>query len=104
MHYKLLEMVLVRAQDESVINSAYVKSWGVNFDAEVKIICHLTGESEPRTLWNAGIDDHPDAHMAVMHAYEELLDFLSGSKTSQHKEDEELRIFSLSVSVSGHRR
>ena len=43
-------MLLVRAQDESVINSAYVKSWGVNFDAEVKIICHLTGESEPRVL------------------------------------------------------
>ena len=38
-------MLLVRAQDESVINSVYVKSWGVNFDAEVKIICHLTGEN-----------------------------------------------------------
>ena len=47
-------MFLVKAQDESVINSAYVKSWGVNFDAEVKIICHLTGESEPRTFGTQG--------------------------------------------------
>ena len=97
-------MLLVKAQDDSVINSAYVTSWGVNFDAEVKIICHITGEKEPRVLWDAGIDNHPDAHDAVMGAYEEMLDFLSGAKTSQHKGDEELRIFSLSVSVSGHRR
>ena len=41
---------------------------------------------------------------AVTEAYEEMLDFLSGSKTSQHKGDEELRIFDLSVSVRGHRR
>ena len=97
-------MLLVRAQDESVINSAYVKSWGVNFDAEVKIICHLTGESEPRTLWDAGIDNHPEAHDAVMRAYDDMLLFLSGSEPIQNTENGDLRYFDLSVSVSGHRR
>ena len=97
-------MLLVKAQDESVINSVYVKSWGVNFDAEVKIICHLTGESEPRTLWDAGIDDHPDAHMAVMHAYDDMLLFLSGSEPIQNTVAGDLRYFDLSVSVRGHRR
>ena len=97
-------MLLVKAQDESVINSAYVTSWGVNFDAEVKIICHITGEKEPRVLYDAGIDDHPDAHMAVMHAYEDMLLFLSESEPIQSTEDGDLRYFDLSVSVSGHRR
>ena len=97
-------MLLVKAQDESVINSAYVMSWGVNFDAEVKIICHLTGESEPRTLWDAGIDNHPDAHDAVVRAYDDMLLFLSGSAPIQNTADGDLRYFDLSVSVTGHRR
>ena len=97
-------MLLVKAQDESVINAAHVKSWGVNFDAEVKIICHLTGESEPRTLWDAGIDNHPEAHDAVMRAYDDMLLFLSGSEPIQNTENGDLRYFDLSVSVSGHRR
>ena len=97
-------MFLVKAQDDSVINSAYVTSWGVNFDAEVKIICHITGEKEPCVLWDAGIDDHPDAHMAVMHAYDDMLFFLSGSEPIQNTEDGSPRYFDLSVSVRGHRR
>ena len=97
-------MLLVKAQDESVINSAHVKSWGVNFDAEVKIICHIIGESEPRVLWDAEIDNHPEAHDAVMRAYDDMLFFLSEPEPIQSTEDGDLRYFDLSVSVKGHRR
>ena len=77
-------MFLVKAQDDSVINSTYVTSWGVIFDAEVKIICHITGEKEPRVLWDAGVDNHPDAHDAVMRAYDDMFFFLSGSEPIQN--------------------
>ena len=100
-------MFLVRGRggiNESVINSAYVKSWELDMEFDTRILCHIAGECTPRVLYNAAEDDDPDASLAVTHAYEEMLDFLSGAKTSQHKGDEELRIFDLSVSVSGHRR
>ena len=63
-----------------------------------------TGESEPRTLWDAGIDNHPDVHDAVMRAYDDMLLFLSGSEPIQKTEDGDLRYFDLSASVRGHRR
>ena len=100
-------MLLVRSQhgiSESVVNAAYVKLWELNIEFETRILCHIAGECKPRVLYDAKEDDHPDASLAVTEAYEEMLDFLSGAKTSQHKGDEELRIFDLSVSVRGHRR
>ena len=97
-------MFLVRAQDESVINSAYVKSWELNFDAETRIMCHIAGECKPRVLYDAELDDHPDAHDAVVRAYDDMLLFLSGSEPIENTEDGDLRYFDLSVSVKGHRR
>ena len=97
-------MLLVRAQDESVVNSAYVTSWGVNHDAETRIMCHIAGECKPRVLYDAELDDHPDAHDAVVRAYDEMLLFLSGSEPIQNTEDGDLCYFDLSVSVRGHRR
>ena len=97
-------MFLVRAQDESVINSAYVKSWELNFDAETRIMCHIAGECKPRVLYDAELDDHPDAHDAVVRAYDDMLLFLSGSESIQNTEDRDLRYFDLSVSVRSHRQ
>lgn len=97
-------MLLVRAQDESAINSAYVKSWGLNYDGEVKIICHLTGESEHRVLWDAEIDNHPDAHDAVVRAYDDMLLFLSGDESILTSIDGQLRYFDIGVHISDHLR
>ena len=97
-------MLLVRAQDESVINSAYVKSWELNYDAETRIMCHIVGESKPRVLYDADLNKHPDEHDAVVRAYDEMLLSLSGTEPIQKTEDGDLRYFNLSASVYGHRR
>ncbi len=97
-------MLLVRAQDESVINSAHVKLWELNLDAETKIMCHIAGECKQRVLYDAKLDDHPDAHDAVVRAYDDMLLFLSGSEAIQNTEDGDLHYFDLSVSVRGHRQ
>ena len=98
------KMLLVRAQDESVINSFYVKSWGLDYDAEVKIICHLTGESEHRVLWDAEINNHPDAHDAVVRAYDDMLLFLSGDESILSETNERLRYFDINVHFTKHFR
>jgi hypothetical protein len=97
-------MLLVRAQDDSAINSAYVKSWGLNYDSEVKIICYLNGESQHRVLWDAGIDNHPDAHEAVERAYDDMLRFLSGDESILTSINEQLRYFDIGVHIRDHLR
>ena len=67
-------------------------------------MCHIVGESKPRVLYDAELDNHPDAHDAVVSAYEDMLLFLSDPKQFQKTGDGALRYFDLSVSVSGHRR
>jgi len=97
-------MLLVRAQDESVINSFYVKSWGLDYDAEVKIICYLIDESEPRVLWDAELDNHPDAHDAVVRAYDDMLFFLSGDESILSETDERPRYFDINAHFNKHFR
>ena len=100
-------MRLVKYEQEHnvcVVNASYVKSWELNMDFDTQILCKVAGESDQRVLYDAAVDGHPDAHMAMTEAYEEMLDFLSGSKTSQHKGDDELRIFDLGVSVRSHKK
>ena len=90
-------MLLVKAQDESVINSAYVKSWELNFDAETRIICYVAGECKPRVLYDAELSDHPDAHDAVVRAYDDMLLFLSGDESILSETDEQLRYFDINA-------
>ena len=67
-------------------------------------MCHIVGECEPRVLYDADLNKHPDEHDAVVRAYDDMLLFLSDPKQFQKTEDGDLRYFDLSVSVSGHRR
>ena len=101
-------MLLVRSQQGlsvSVINSTYVKSWKLNMEFETRILCHIAGECNPRVLYDAALDDHPDAHLAVTRAYDDMLLFLSGSEPVQDAGfDGKLHYFDLGVSVRGHRR
>ena len=90
-------MLLVRAQDESVINSAYVKSWELNFDAETRIMCHIAGECKPRVLYDVELNNHPDAHDAVVRAYDDMLLFLSGDESILSETDGQHRYFDIGV-------
>ena len=101
-------MRLVKYEQEHnvcVVNASYVKSWELNMDFEAQILCKVAGECNPRVLYDAALDDHPDAHLAVTRAYEDMLLFLSGSEPVQDAGDDgKLHYFDLDVSVRGHRR
>ena len=101
-------MLLVKYEQElnvCVVNASYVKSWELNMDFDTQILCKVAGESDPRVLYDAAVDGHPDAHMAVTRAYDDMLDFLSGSEPVQDAGDDgKLRYFNLAVSVRSHKK
>lgn len=67
-------------------------------------MCYISGKCKPRVLYDAELDDHPDAYDAVSRAYDDMLLFLSRSEPIQNTADGDLRYFTLSVSVRGRRR